>query len=153
MTDWRDVSDAGHAYVGKQSLVTRPRGAHSCATRAAKGRERRGLRERTSTRETNARMTTTPNARCRVLLVEDEALIAMMMEDMLEEFACEVSATAGELDQAIEAARTQAFDMAFVDINLRGVPAWPVAEVLRERGIPFAFVTGYGTAETDPAHA
>jgi CheY-like chemotaxis protein len=86
-------------------------------------------------------MTTDTDSKCRVLLVEDEALIAMLMEDMLAEFACEV-AIAGSQD----------FDMAFVDVNLRGVPAWPLAEVLRGRGIPFAFVTGYGAAGTAGAH-
>jgi CheY-like chemotaxis protein len=45
-------------------------------------------------------------------------------------------------------AGTEQFDMAFIDVNLRGVPAWPLADVLRSRGIPFAFVTGYGTAGT-----
>jgi CheY-like chemotaxis protein len=91
--------------------------------------------------------------RCRVLLVEDEAVIAMLMEDMLGELSCEVAETVGEIDAAIAAAKTAAVDLAFVDVNLGGTPAWPVAKVLRERGIPFAFVTGYGSAGADPAHA
>jgi CheY-like chemotaxis protein len=94
-----------------------------------------------------------PNAKSRILLVEDEALIAMLMEDMLAELDCEVSATVGQLDEAVRVAGTQHFDVAFIDVNLRGVPAWPLADVLRTRGIPFAFVTGYGSAGTAAAHA
>jgi CheY-like chemotaxis protein len=97
-------------------------------------------------------MTIDTDIKFRVLLVEDEALIAMLMEDMLAELACDVAATVGQLDEAIAVAGSQDFDMAFVDVNLRGVPAWPLAEVLRARGIPFAFVTGYGAAGTAGAH-
>jgi CheY-like chemotaxis protein len=94
-----------------------------------------------------------PHAKCRILLVEDESLIAMLMEDMLAELDCEVSVTVGQLDEAVRVAGTQHFDMAFIDVNLRGVPAWPLADVLRTRGIPFAFVTGYGSAGTGAANA
>jgi CheY-like chemotaxis protein len=90
---------------------------------------------------------------CRVLLVEDEAMIAMLMEDMLGELGCDVVATVGQVEQAMAAAETAAIDLAFLDVNLRGVPVYPVAGVLRARGIPFAFVTGYGSAGVDPAYA
>jgi DNA-binding response OmpR family regulator len=93
------------------------------------------------------------SGRCRVLLVEDEEVIAMLMEDMLSELSCEVAEIVGELGAAVVAAKTAAVDLAFVDVNLGGTPAWPVAQALRERGIPFAFVTGYGSAAGDPAHA
>lgn len=89
----------------------------------------------------------------RILLVEDEAMIAMLMEDMLADFGCEVSAVVGELDQATAEARSGSFDLAFIDLNLNGVPAYPVADALRARGIPFAFVTGYGAAGADRAYA
>jgi CheY-like chemotaxis protein len=98
-------------------------------------------------------MTTGTGSRCRVLLVEDEALVAMLMEDMLADLDCEIFAAVGRLDEAVAAARTGQFDMAFIDVNLRGVPAWPLADVLRSRAIPFAFVTGYGMAGADPAYA
>jgi CheY-like chemotaxis protein len=91
-------------------------------------------------------MTQQTLARSQVLLVEDEAIIAMLMEDMLAEFSCDVLETVGELDAATAAAMTTRFDMAFVDVNLGGNPAYPVADILRARGIPFAFVTGYGSA-------
>ncbi|HET7882198.1 MAG TPA: response regulator [Acetobacteraceae bacterium] len=93
-------------------------------------------------------MTVTADTRCDVLLVEDEELISMLMEDLLEESGCRVTATAGQLDEALSMARSGDFDLAFIDLNLRGTPAWPLAELLRERGIPFAFVTGYGAADT-----
>jgi CheY-like chemotaxis protein len=97
-------------------------------------------------------LTQAAERRCRVLLVEDEAIIAILMEDLLDELGCEVVATAGQLDDAIDAARTGQFDLAFLDVNLRGVPVYPVAEVLRARAIPFAFVTGYGSTGGDAAH-
>jgi CheY-like chemotaxis protein len=98
-------------------------------------------------------MTEQAETRSRVLLVEDEAMIAMLIEDMLADLGCDVVATAGQVDEAVSLARSGSFDLAFLDLNLRGVPSYPVAQALRERGIPFAFVTGYGTVGTDPAHA
>jgi CheY-like chemotaxis protein len=98
-------------------------------------------------------MTQQTIVRSQVLLVEDEAIIAMLMEDMLAEFSCDVLETVGELDAATAAAMTTRFDMAFVDVNLGGAPAYPVADILRARGIPFAFVTGYGTAGREGAYA
>ena len=96
-------------------------------------------------------MTQAAERRWRVLVVEDEAIIAILMEDLLDELGCDVVATAAELDGAIAAARTGEFDLAFLDVNLRGVPVYPVAEVLRARAIPFAFVTGYGSTGVDAA--
>jgi CheY-like chemotaxis protein len=95
------------------------------------------------------RLTQAAERRWRVLLVEDEAIIAILMEDLLDELGCDVVATAAELDGAIAVARTGDFDIAFLDVNLRGVPVYPVAEVLRARAIPFAFVTGYGSTGVD----
>jgi CheY-like chemotaxis protein len=77
----------------------------------------------------------------------------MLMEDLLEESGCRVAASAGQLDEALRVARSGDFDLAFIDLNLRGTPAWPLAELLRTRGIPFAFVTGYGTADTAQIYA
>jgi CheY-like chemotaxis protein len=98
-------------------------------------------------------MTAATGDRSRVLLVEDEAMIAMLMEDMLGELGCDVVATVGQFDEAMAAADTEAIDLAFLDVNLCGVPVYPVAEVLCARAIPFAFVTGYGSAGCDAAHA
>src|SRR5579883_689484 len=97
-------------------------------------------------------MTEPTKAKSRVLVVEDEALIAMLMEDMLADLGCEVLTTVGQIDEALAVARSESFDFAFVDVNLNGVPSYPVAAALKERDIPFAFVTGYGAGGTDPAH-
>jgi len=82
----------------------------------------------------------------RVLLVEDEGLVAMSLEDMLADLGCEVTASADNLDAALEKARSGAFECALLDVNLRGKEVLPVAEMLSARGIPFAFSSGYGRA-------
>lgn len=78
----------------------------------------------------------------RVLLVEDEMFIAMMAEDMLLELGHTVE-TAMRLGPALAMARDLHADFALLDININGETSFAVATVLRERGIPFAFVTGY----------
>lgn len=80
----------------------------------------------------------------RVLLVEDEPLIALMIEDMLVELGLEVARAAATLAQALRAAEEADVDLALLDINLKGEQSFPAAEILRRRGIPFLFVTGYG---------
>lgn len=86
----------------------------------------------------------------RVLLVEDEGLVAMMLEDLLEDLGCEVAGSLASVGAAlawIEAGG--AADMALLDVNLSGETVFPVAEALRARGVPFAFATGYD-ADHDP---
>lgn len=80
----------------------------------------------------------------RVLLVEDEALVALMIEDMLEELGLKVVASAGHVTKACELATTASFDLALLDVNLAGERVFPVARILRGRRIPFLFSTGYG---------
>jgi len=80
----------------------------------------------------------------RALIVEDEVLVAMLVEELLERLGYEVAAISSHLDQALEFARTIEVDFAMLDINLNGKQSFPVAEVLRARGIPFVFATGYG---------
>lgn len=80
----------------------------------------------------------------RVLLVEDESLVAMLAEDLLIEAGCEVT-LAMRLDQAIDFAETEKFDVAVLDVNLGGgTTTFPLAAVLNGLGVPFAFATGYG---------
>jgi CheY-like chemotaxis protein len=88
----------------------------------------------------------TLGGRPRVLVVEDESLVAMLIEDMLSDLGYEVVAVAGRLDQALETARGVGADLAILDLNLDGRRTDAVAEVLRARGIPFIFATGYGAA-------
>lgn len=82
----------------------------------------------------------------RVLIVEDEALVSMLLEDMLSDHGCEVAATANRIGQAMDlvADAGLAFDAAILDVNLGGDPIFPVAEALIARGAPFVFATGYG---------
>lgn len=82
----------------------------------------------------------------RVLVVEDEMMVSMLIEDMLSDMGCTVVGPASRLDEAMELAQAGGIDCAVLDVNLGGQPIFPVADVLRERGCPFAFATGYGDA-------
>lgn len=88
----------------------------------------------------------------KVLLVEDEALIALMAQDMIEGLGHEVSHTAASLKDALEACASRSFDCALLDVNLNGDSSMPVAAALKENGCPFAFTTGYGAGGVDDAH-
>lgn len=81
-----------------------------------------------------------------VLVIEDEALVAMLIEDMLEDMGHKAAATAGRLAEAIELAKTLPVELAIVDLNLNGERTDEVAHILSARGIPFVFATGYGAA-------
>ena len=82
----------------------------------------------------------------RVLVVEDEMMVSMLIEDMLSDMGCTVMGPASRLDEAIELAMSSEIDCAVLDVNLGGQPIFPLADLLRERGCPFAFATGYGDA-------
>jgi CheY-like chemotaxis protein len=82
----------------------------------------------------------------RVLVVEDEMMVSMLIEDMLTDLGCAVVGPASRLDEAIELATSRELDCAVLDVNLGGQPIFPLADLLRERGYPFAFATGYGDA-------
>ncbi len=86
----------------------------------------------------------TGTAGARILVVEDEPLIGMEMLAILEEEGATVVGPVPTVAQAVEAVETQAFDAAFLDGNLRGEPVDAVAAALTARGVPFAFVSGYG---------
>lgn len=86
----------------------------------------------------------------RLLVVEDEALVAMLIEDQLIELGFEVVGPAATASQAIALCEDEKLDGAMLDVNLGGgQTSDPVAELLEEKGIPFAFVTGYGQAGID----
>lgn len=82
----------------------------------------------------------------RILLVEDEAVIALTAEDMIEELGCTVAAHAASVAEALERVAADEFDLALLDINLNGHMSTPVAEALQRQGKPFIFTTGYGSA-------
>ena len=89
----------------------------------------------------------------RILLVEDEAIIAMTAEDMLEELGCTVACIASTLAEALAAVEEAGFDAALLDINLNGEESLPVAARLREMRRPFVFTTGYGAAGSGADYA
>jgi CheY-like chemotaxis protein len=80
----------------------------------------------------------------KVFVVEDEFLIRMLLEDMLADLGHEIAAVAGSVNEAVELAKSSAFDLAILDVNLDGRDVYPVADILTDRGLPFVFVTGYG---------
>ena len=80
-----------------------------------------------------------------VFLVEDEAMIRMMVADMLEELGYHVVAETGEINEAIRLATTTDFDIAILDVNVNGKVISPVAALIKARNRPFIFATGYGT--------
>lgn len=96
-------------------------------------------------------MSETPDARRRVLIVEDEMIIALTLEDMLTELGYEVAATTTNLEQSLQAAGELEMDVAVLDLNLNGQYTLPVAEILTQRGVPFVFQTGYGSQGLDIA--
>jgi CheY-like chemotaxis protein len=86
-----------------------------------------------------------PVAARRILIVEDETMIAMMIEDFLTELGWDVVALVGSLDRALAMARDADIDAAVLDVNLNGQDSFAAADVLWERNIPFVFATGYGS--------
>ena len=83
----------------------------------------------------------------RILVVEDEMMIAMLVEDMLLELGCTGVGPAHGLAEALALAQSEpGLDAALLDVNLAGQPVFPVADALREKGVPAVFSTGYGDA-------
>lgn len=82
--------------------------------------------------------------RLRILLVEDEIMVALLLEEMLAELGHTVVGPVARLDKAVELAWQEAVDVAILDVNVDGKEVYPVAEALATRGIPFVFSTGYG---------
>lgn len=82
----------------------------------------------------------------RVLIVEDETVVALMLEDMLDDLGCRLAGSVASLEKALQAAEATDADAALLDVNIGGKEIFPVAERLRARGIPMVFATGYGSA-------
>ena len=91
----------------------------------------------------------------RLLVVEDETIVALMLEDMLGDFGCVVVDVAGTLAKGLDLATDENLDLdgAILDVNLGGEQVYPVAERLETRGVPFIFCTGYGRAGLAPSFA
>ena len=80
----------------------------------------------------------------RVLVVEDEALVAMLLETILEDMGCMAVGPAATVDEGLRMAADEAVDAALLDVNVAGRQVFPVAQALKDRGVPFVFSTGYG---------
>jgi CheY-like chemotaxis protein len=89
----------------------------------------------------------------RILVVEDEPIVAMLLEDVILDLGLTVVGPASRLDEALRLAESESLDAAILDINLDGHRSYAVADALRARGIPYAFATGYGEAGLDATHA
>lgn len=80
-----------------------------------------------------------------VLIVEDEYLVAMELEELLKEMGYQVVGPAARMNEAMELARDADIDFAVLDINVAGTKSFPIADILRQRNIPFVFASGYGS--------
>ena len=85
-----------------------------------------------------------------ILIIEDEPLIAMMLEDFLESLGHRVHATCESVGEAVKAVDQGGFELAILDVNLKGENVWPVASRLREKQVPFVLATG-GHVDPPPA--
>ncbi|ALN72944.1 response regulator [Aureimonas sp. AU20] len=87
----------------------------------------------------------------RIFAVEDESLVAMQLEDILDDLGCVVAGFAMRIDRAQDMLDAKpAIDAAILDMNIAGTKVYPVAERLRGMGIPIVFATGYGLDGIDP---
>ncbi|MBA4757002.1 response regulator [Sphingosinicella sp.] len=90
------------------------------------------------------------SARRKVLLVEDSPLVAMSLETLFEDMDWDMEGPATRLAEALALAETTDADIALLDVNLDGEMSWAVADVLKSRGVPFVFATGYDGASMLP---
>jgi len=81
----------------------------------------------------------------RVAVVEDETLVAILLEDMLMELGCQVLWTAHRVGKALDLVAQSPPDAGVLDVNIAGDEVYPVAQALADRNVPFVFTTGYGT--------
>jgi CheY-like chemotaxis protein len=86
----------------------------------------------------------------RILVVEDELIIALNLEDMLASFGCEVVGPFAHISEAEQAARSERLDGALLDVNVRGRLVYPVAEILLARKVPVLFCSGYSDTSIMP---
>jgi CheY-like chemotaxis protein len=81
----------------------------------------------------------------RVLVVEDESLVAMLLETILEDMGCVPVGPAATVDEGLQMATgDEPIDAALLDVNVAGRQVFPIAQALKDRGVPFVFSTGYG---------
>lgn len=88
----------------------------------------------------------------RVLIVEDQIILALHVADVVEDMGCEPVGPVGSVSAALPIALHEALDAALLDIRLTDQTVGPVADVLQRRAIPFAFLTAYTRLHLPPAH-
>jgi len=88
----------------------------------------------------------------KVLVVEDEMMIAMLIEDMLDEFGCKLVGPATNVPRALELIGKETVDVAVLDLNLDGKDTYAIADALRHNNVPFIFATGYGSTGMRPEY-
>ena len=93
------------------------------------------------------------DAPARVLIVEDEAFVVMLIEDMLAELGFEIAGVASRVAAAMPLVATLDFDLAILDVNLNGEMSFPVADAIAGKGVPYLFATGYGRPAIATEHA
>ncbi len=91
--------------------------------------------------------------RCKALVVEDEPLVALLIEDHLRDLGVEDVVFAHSLEAGLRLARDVPCDFAVLDINLNGERSFPIADVMRQRDIPFLFSSGYGSRDLEERYA
>jgi len=91
--------------------------------------------------------------KARVLIVEDEIVVALFLEDILAEFGYEVAGVASRLEEGLARAEAPDFAVAILDVHLNGRDVFPLADRLAERSLPFVFATGYGARGIPERHA
>jgi DNA-binding response OmpR family regulator len=89
---------------------------------------------------------TEPPSRRHILVAEDEFLVATVLEEDLRAAGYGIVGPFASLAKAVEAARSERFDLAILDVNLNGEMVYPLADELLSRGVPFLFLSGYGKA-------
>ena len=88
----------------------------------------------------------------KVLVVEDEMMIAMLIEDMLDEFGCKPVGPATNVPRALELIGKESIDIAVLDLNLDGKDTYAIADALQRKNVPFIFATGHGSTGLRPQY-
>ncbi len=91
-------------------------------------------------------------SRLRILVVEDDFLLALRLEMLLDDAGYDVVGPAARLDQALALIKREAVDAAILDVNLNGTMVFPLADALARQGAPFLFLTAYGDDQVYPEH-
>ncbi|HLG88455.1 MAG TPA: response regulator [Alphaproteobacteria bacterium] len=97
-------------------------------------------------------MQSKPLAGARILVIEDEVLVSMLIEDALGESGCDLVGPARSVAQGVALAASETLSAAVLDVNVDGGEIFPVAEILSRRGIPYLFITGYRRSELPSRH-